>query len=98
MSNWHELLTLAPGETPRIATTPLRVPEDVAFASLDVPADWSHMGGIVQNHRLVGMRAMEQLSVLVKTYHRGAPENPSATYVPGFWRDGATAPRKARRF
>ncbi len=98
MSNWHELLTLVPGESPRISATPLRVPDDLAFASLDVPSDSSHMGGIVQNHRLVGMRAMEQLGVLVKTYHRGAPDNPSATYVPGFWRDGATAPRKARRY
>jgi LacI family transcriptional regulator len=98
MSNWHELLTTPPGETARITTTDLKVPEGVAFASLDVPAHWSHVGGIVQNHRLVGMRAMEQLGVLVKTYHRGAPENPSATYVPGFWRDGPTTPRKARHF
>jgi hypothetical protein len=98
MSNWHELLTVSPGEPTRITHTNLRVPEDIAYASLDVPTDSSQMGGIVQNHRLVGMRAMEQLSLLVKTYFRGAPENPSATYVPGFWRDGPTAPRKVRRF
>lgn len=96
MSNWHELITLSrgEGESTCISTTALRVPEDVAFASLDVPADSTQIAGIVQNHRLVGMRAMEQLSILVKTYHRGAPENPSATYVPGYWRDGPTVPRK----
>lgn len=100
MSNWHELITLSPadGVGACISTTQLRVPHDVAFASLDVPTDCVHMAGIVQNHRLVGMRAMEQLSILVKTYHRGAPENPSATYVPGYWRDGPTVPRKTRRF
>jgi LacI family transcriptional regulator len=100
MSNWHEIITLQPGtgETARLSTTALRVPHDVAFASLDVMPDSTHIGGIVQNHRLVGMRAMEQLAVLVKTYHRGPPENPSATYVPTFWRDGPSAPPKIRRY
>ncbi len=99
MSNWHELIALTKDrESATIATTGLRVPQDVAFASLDVPTDSMHLAGIVQNHRLVGMRAMEQLSIMVKTYHRGPPENPSATYVPGYWRDGPTVPRKSRRF
>lgn len=99
MSNWHELISLTKDrDSATIATTGLRVPQDVAFASLDVPTDSMHLAGIVQNHRLVGMRAMEQLSIMVKTYHRGPPENPSATYVPGYWRDGPTVPRKSRRF
>ena len=98
MSNWHELIPVSKnGESPLFAATSLRVPQDVAYASLDLPTDSMPVAGIVQNHRLVGMRAMEQLSILVKTYHRGAPENASATYVPGFWRDGPTAPRKSRR-
>lgn len=98
MSNWHEIITIQHGtnEMPRLATTALRVPQDIAFASLDVRPDTTQIAGVVQNHRLVGMRAMEQLAVLVKTYHRGAPENPSATYVPTFWRDGPSAPRKSR--
>lgn len=99
MSNWHELITFAPNsrDGAHLTSTNIRVPDDIAFASLDVPTDSLHMGGVVQNHRLVGMRAMEQLSVLVKTYHRGAPMNPSATYVPGYWRDGATIPTRQRR-
>jgi hypothetical protein len=76
---------------------PLHIPRDVAFASLDAPTDRPQVAGIVQNHRLVGMRAMEHLEVLVKTYQRGAPINPSGTYVPGYWRDGATVPRKSGR-
>ena len=97
MTNWHELIEISSwdGESTRLTSTGLRVPQDVAFASLDVPSGCPYVGGIVQNHRLVGMRAMEQLSVMVRTFRRGACENPSFTAVPGFWRDGATVPPKA---
>lgn len=101
MTNWNEFFretswTTADGI--RLPTTPpLNIPRDVAFASLDAPVDQPQVAGIVQNHKLVGMRAMEQLEVLVKTYQRGTPQNPSGTCVPGFWRDGATAPVKTQR-
>lgn len=96
MTNWHELIDLKgwDGTATHLTSTALRIPHDVAFASLDVPADRPWLAGIVQNHRLVGMRAMEQLAVMVRTYRRGAPETPSITYVPGYWRDGATVPSK----
>jgi LacI family transcriptional regulator len=98
MTNWHELIEIGAwdGESTRLTATGLRVPHDVAFASLDVPGGCPYVGGIVQNHRLVGMRAMEQLAVMVRTYRRGAPENPSSTCVPGFWRDGGTVPVKGQ--
>jgi len=94
MTNWGELFTPAPetGGCPLVTSTSLRIPRDVAFASLDVPPDRPGLAGIVQNHRLVGMRALEQLAVLVRTFCRGAPANPSATYIPGYWQDGTTAP------
>lgn len=97
ISNWGELL--GPGQPMAgltLGNTRLRIPEDIAFASLDVPPHRADIGGIVQNHRLVGLHAMEHLSVLVRTFRRGAPDAPSVTYVPGFWRDGATAPRRSR--
>ena len=101
ITNWNEFFRQASWSTAegiRLPTNPpLHIPRDVAFASLDAPPDRPHIAGIVQNHRLVGMRAMEHLDVLVKTYQRGAPANPSCTYVPGYWRDGATVPRKAGR-
>ncbi|MBK9992290.1 MAG: LacI family DNA-binding transcriptional regulator [Verrucomicrobia bacterium] len=101
MTNWNEFFreaTWLTAEGIRFPTNPpLHIPRDVAFASLDAPADRPQIAGIVQNHRLVGMRAMEHLEVLVKTYQRGAPKNPSGTYVPGYWRDGATAPKKVAR-
>jgi len=101
MTNWSEFFRQAAWSTAegiRLPTSPpLHIPRDVAFASLDAPTDRPQVAGIVQNHRLVGMRAMEHLDVLVKTYQRGAPSNPSGTYVPGYWRDGETVPRKATR-
>ena len=98
MTNWHELIEMDAwdGKATRLTGTKLRVPHDVAFASLDVPSAWPQLGGVVQNHRLVGMRAMEHLAVLVRTFRRGAPEYPSLTCVPGYWRDGATVPPKGR--
>jgi LacI family transcriptional regulator len=100
MSNWNEFFSTSgwnASEGIRLSNTALRIPHDVAYASLDAPPDRPCIAGIVQNHRLVGMRAMEQLEVLVKTYQRGAPANPSATYVPGYWRDGGTVPQKTSR-
>jgi len=97
MTNWHELIEIGTwdGQSTRLTSTGIRVPQDVAFASLDVPPGCPHIGGIVQNHRLVGVRAMEQLAIMVRTFRRGAPENPSVTSVPGYWRDGLSIPPKA---
>lgn len=94
MTNWVELFEPASedGAGPRLTSTSVRIPRDVAFASLDVPPNRPELTGIVQNHRLVGMHAVEQLSVLVRTYRRGVPANPSVTYIPGYWKDGTTAP------
>ncbi len=96
MTNWVELFEPAgeAGGAPRLTSTSIRIPRDVAFASLDVPPNRPEQAGIIQNHRLVGRHALEQLGVLVRTYRRGAPANPSVTYIPGYWKDGATAPRK----
>lgn len=66
----------------------------VAFASLDVNPDVRSMAGVVQNHRWVGRRALEQLSVLMRSNQRGVPVRQAITLIPGFWRDGETAPAK----
>lgn len=90
ISNWNELLDT-------FATAGIRLPEDVAFASLDVPPSLPHLSGMVQNHRLVGQRAMEQLAIMADAYQRGVPEAQTITFIPGYWKDGTTAPAKARR-
>jgi len=90
ISNWNELFDV-------FATAGIRLPEDIAFASLDVPPSMPHVAGVVQNHRLVGQRAMEQLAIMSDAYQRGVPEAQTVTYVPGYWQDGVTAPGSARR-
>ena len=90
ISNWNELLDI-------FATDGIRLPEDVAFASLDVPPGLLHVAGVVQNHRLVGQRAMEQLAIMTDAYQRGVPEAQTITYIPGFWKGGPTAPGKGNR-
>jgi LacI family transcriptional regulator len=85
ISNWNELFDT-------FATAGIRLPEDVAFASLDVPPSMPHIAGVVQNHRLVGQRAMEQLAIMTDAYQRGVPEAQTITYIPGYWQDGVTAP------
>lgn len=90
ISNWNELFDT-------FATAGVRLPDDVAFASLDVPPSLPHVAGVVQNHRLVGQRAMEQLAIMTDAYQRGVLESQTITYIPGFWQDGVTAPAKAKR-
>jgi DNA-binding LacI/PurR family transcriptional regulator len=90
ISNWNELL-----ET--FKTAHVRLPDDVAFASLDISTSTPNIAGVVQNHRLVGQRAMEQLAIMTDAYQRGVPEAQTITYIPGYWQDGITAPQKLRR-
>jgi LacI family transcriptional regulator len=90
ISNWNELFDA-------FATAGIRLPDDVAFASLDVPPSMPHVAGIVQNHRLVGQRAMEQLAIMTDAYQRGVPEAQTITCIPGFWQDGVTAPNRSKR-
>lgn len=89
ISNWNELLDI-------FATSGVRLPEDIAFASLDVPPSHPHLAGIVQNHRLVGQKAMEQLAIMTDAFQRGVPSAQTITYIPGRWRDGATVPPRTR--
>ncbi len=89
ISNWSELL-------PIFHAAHIRIPEQVAFASLDAQPTMPEVAGVVQNHRLVGIRAMEQLCLMAETHQRGVPATQSITQVPGFWRDGATTPIRTR--
>jgi LacI family transcriptional regulator len=90
ISNWNELFDA-------FAAAGMQVPQDVAFALLDVPAGMPHVAGIVQNHQLVGQRAMEQLAIMTDAYQRGIPASQTITCIPGYWQDGATAPKKVSR-
>lgn len=88
VSNW--------GNIPQALTDAgIDFPGEIAFASLDIPAVDSDISGVMQNHELVGRTAVEHLAILLHTHQRGVMAAPATTYVPGYWRDGTTAPAKA---
>lgn len=63
-----------------------------AFFSLDATAiktGGPAPRGMVQNHRLVGMRALDQLALLLKTNQFGLQTFPSLSLIDGYWRDQA---------
>jgi LacI family transcriptional regulator len=66
------------------------VPEDVAFASLNTGRDETDPAGIVQQARLVGANAIDQLLGQLHRNERGIPACPTITMVPGYWTEGPT--------
>jgi len=61
-----------------------------AFFSLDATSiknGHPPLQGMVQNHRLVGMRALDQLALLLKTNQFGLQTFPSLSLIDGYWRD-----------
>jgi len=67
-----------------------------AFFSLDatsIKPGLPPLQGMVQNHRLVGMRALDQLALLLKTNQFGLQTFPSLSLIEGYWRDEAGAAR-----
>ncbi len=90
MSNWNNMVELLRGAG-------LRVPEDVGVASLDLPSAGTELAGVEQNHRLVGRRAVRQVLMQLQAHQLGLPEMASVTFVPGCWREGASAPLRAAK-
>lgn len=71
----------------------LKVPEDVAFASLSVVGGrHANFAGLNQNWPMVGAAAVESVVAQIYRNERGAPECPKTIMLEGFWVDGATAP------
>ena len=98
ISNWIEryqvdgVITILNDVARLIEATGRQIGRDVAFASLDLTASSIKGAGVVQNHSLVGRRAVEEVIALIQSHHRGLPEIPTVTSVPGYWRDGSSAP------
>ncbi len=74
-----------------------RVPGDVTVASLDWNPGAGAEAGMKQNHRTVGVRAVEQLAILMKTNQRGLVDTPNLTLIEGEWQDSRPAGRKRSR-
>lgn len=66
-----------------------------AVVALDWRPGFPHLAGIVQNHEIIAQRAVEAVSMMIVAHQRGIPRSPSVALVPGFWRDGVSAPRRS---
>lgn len=77
---------------PVIAALGLRIPQDLAFANLFLEESNGAMGGVRQNHDLVGSVAVEVVASQLQHHKFGVPAIPLKTYVDGTWFDGDSCP------
>jgi LacI family transcriptional regulator len=68
------------------------LPEDVAFACLDLPAADGSVAGIYQDAAGIGACAVDLLAGQLLRHERGVPDKPRTLIVDGRWYEGATAP------
>lgn len=82
-----------------------RVPDDVAFASLDnMPSSRHHgkpISGANPDYELIGRTSVEQLDLLLRMNQHGLPARPLTVHVPSTWIAGETLvpklPEKTQR-
>lgn len=72
-----------------------RLPDDIAFAGLDLAATDGTIAGIYQDAAGIGACAVDLLAGQLLRHERGIPEKPRTLIVDGRWHDGATAPLTA---
>jgi DNA-binding LacI/PurR family transcriptional regulator len=85
LSNWSSMPEM-------LKSAGLRIPADVGVATLDYNPSRGAVAGIRQSHEIVGERAVEALSLLMKTNQRGLIRLPNTTLVDGTWKDGPDLP------
>lgn len=90
LSNWSSMPTL-------LQAAGLRVPAQVGVATLDYNPNRGAYAGIRQSHQTVAERAVEALSLLMKTNQTGLIALPNVTMVDGVWEDGPEMPARLRR-
>ncbi len=72
-----------------------RIPQDVAFMSVDWSPEFPLIGGLNQHHELHGALAVDIVVGQVNQNQRGLPPTPGASLVPCGWEDGLSVPPKA---
>jgi len=72
-----------------------RVPQDVAFISIDWAPEYPDFAGFNQHHELHGAVGIDMLVSQILHNQRGFPEIPRVVLVKGDWADGLSAPLKA---
>lgn len=79
----------------------LKIPQDIAFAALDVDqtrlAHVEQVTGINQNLSLIGATAIDILASQLYHNEQGLPQRPVHSMIEGYWVDGRTAPRRNGR-
>lgn len=73
-----------------------RVPQDVAFISIDWAPEYPDFAGFNQHHELHGSVAIDMLVSQILQNERGLPAIPRVVLVKGEWADGLSAPPKER--
>jgi len=74
----------------------LRVPQDVAFASIDVSEEPRDAAGADHRYHLVGREALKQVLTLLNLNLTGVPENPKTVLVDSHQHEGFTLPDNSR--
>lgn len=74
-----------------------RVPQDVAFISIDWAPEYPDFAGFNQHHELHGSVAIDMLIGQILQNERGLPTIPRVVLVKGEWADGLSAPPNAQR-
>lgn len=68
----------------------LRVPDDVAYADLDVSSADGTMAGIYQDAEGIGAAALDLVAGQLLRHERGLPDKPKAVLIESRWVGGAT--------
>lgn len=91
------IIGFGPGQYLTLQRAGRRIPEDFAFAALDVEqmhlAHVDDAAGINQNLPRVGATGVDTLATLLYHNEQGLAEHPVLSMIEGHWIDGATAPR-----
>ena len=73
-----------------------RVPQDVAYISVDRAPEYPAIAGFNQHHEMHGSVAIDMLVSQILQNERGFPAIPRVVLVKGEWADGLSAPPRAK--
>ena len=72
-----------------------RVPDDIGYASLDLPPDTPAVSGMEQYSRLVGAAAVDLAIAGLLQHERGVPFHAKTVMIGGIWRPGKTTRKQS---
>ncbi|MDA0349807.1 MAG: LacI family DNA-binding transcriptional regulator [Verrucomicrobia bacterium] len=76
----------------------LRIPEDIAYISLNVNEDIENSTGIRHRRDMLGAMAVDVLNSLLQRNHKGPDDVSLGTQVDGIWVEGNTLPSRLEVF